>query len=737
MTQTNETRIETYIPLYRKYRPQVFADMVGQEAIVQTLGNAIRLNKVAHAYLFCGPRGTGKTSTARIFAKSLNCEQGPTVTPCMQCASCTGITQGNALDVIEFDAASNNGVGDARELIENCQYSSMTGRFKVYIIDEVHMLTPQAFNALLKTLEEPPANVIFIFATTEAHKVLPTIISRCQRFDFTRITTENIINRLQFIAQQENIAIDADALLMIARHARGGLRDAVGLLDQVAVLGRAQPDKIIGRKDVAMFIGTLEEDLLLRLGNAIAERRAADLLTELNELLSRGLEPIQLLKDLTLHFRNLLLVQTAGANVDPEMLSLPPEYYEQLATQAKLFPALEEIPQIIGRLSAVERHIRNGTQPQVWLEVGLIELAYRHEIHLVQELSERVARLEAQLSGQAPMPMQTAASSRPPARPAAPVPASRPAAPPAPQQPVSQPTVPSVPPSAAQPPQPLAESPMAAPLPSPQPVIPTMPEPVSAIAERLPLDVPPAGPKSEQKPIHTPSSAGDAGLEAPYAQVCAAIPSLMFRSLVQQQTFPISLDGDVLTIGCVGEPNLTTLKKPDKFIHLQKAVDKVFGRPIRIEVVLEKKRPSLSGGSAPVAAAMPSPAIQPEPMRRPVEEPSIPSSVATVGTTMQAPPLAQEAMAQATVPTIVPTAVAVAEPPPMEAVVPLQVKPSMGMDDAPPLEDDGPPFGMMDDEEDGPSVIAPAAAPILGGDPELSEAKKHAMELLQGRIIDS
>ncbi|MCE3235638.1 MAG: polymerase subunit gamma and tau, partial [Vampirovibrio sp.] len=303
MTETRETRIETYIPLYRKYRPQAFADLVGQEAISQTLGNAINLNKVAHAYLFCGPRGTGKTSTARIFAKSLNCEQGPTVTPCMQCASCVGITQGNALDVIEFDAASNNGVNDARELIENCQYSSMTGRFKVYIIDEVHMLTSQAFNALLKTLEEPPPNVIFIFATTEAHKVLPTIISRCQRFDFNRITTENIVSRLRYIAEQEAITIDDEALLMIARHARGGLRDAVGLLDQVAVLGRAQPGKVIGRKDVAMFIGTLEEDLLLRLSGAIAQRQAADLLNELNELLNRGIEPIQLLKDLTVHFR--------------------------------------------------------------------------------------------------------------------------------------------------------------------------------------------------------------------------------------------------------------------------------------------------------------------------------------------------------------------------------------------------------------------------------------------------
>jgi DNA polymerase-3 subunit gamma/tau len=629
----------------------------------------------------------------------------------MQCASCVGITQGNALDVIEFDAASNNGVGDARELIENCQYSSMTGRFKVYIIDEVHMLTPQAFNALLKTLEEPPANVIFIFATTEAHKVLPTIISRCQRFDFNRITTENIINRLHFIAQQEHIAIDEDALLMIARHARGGLRDAVGLLDQVAVLGRAQQDRIIGRKDVAMFIGTLEEDLLLRLGSAIAERRAADLLTELNELLNRGIEPIQLLKDLTLHFRNLLLVKTAGANVNPDMLSLPPDYYQQLANQAQLFPAPEEIPQIIGRLSGVERHIRNSTQPQLWLEVGLIELAYRHEIHLVSELSERVARLEAQLSGQVPVvPSQSVAPARTSAKP-----------------------VPSVAVSA----------------PNTNPPVQATPEPIGAIADRLPLDIPPVATKPAVPVVSAQAqdagSTGNANLEANYAKVCAAIPSLMFRSLVQQQTFPISMDGDVLTIGCVGEPNMTTLKKADKFIHLQKAVDKVFGRPLRLDVVLEKKRPAGSGvanaavSSAPVKSEA---SPQPESYSKVATIPHLEtmggadslSSVA--GMPLELAP--SKALTGLTVDTRPGPVASVAETAFTEPLPSSQEGRNnlagMSLDEPPPLEDDGP---FMEDDEDGPpSEALSVAAPILGGDPNLSEAKKHAVELLQGRILE-
>lgn len=705
-TETKETRIETYVPLYRKYRPQLFADLVGQEAISQTLGNAINLNKVAHAYLFCGPRGTGKTSTARIFAKSLNCEQGPTVSPCLQCASCTGITQGNALDVIEFDAASNNGVGDARELIENCQYSSMTGRFKVYIIDEVHMLTPQAFNALLKTLEEPPANVIFIFATTEAHKVLPTIISRCQRFDFNRITTENIVSRLRYIAEQEAISIDEEALLMIGRHARGGLRDAVGLLDQVSVLSRAQVGKVVGRKDVALFIGNLEEDLLLRLGGAIAERRAADLLNELNELLNRGIEPIQLLKDLTVHFRNLLLVQASGTHANPDLLSLPPDYFQQLAAQAALFPEPEEIPQIIGRLASVERNVRNSSQPQLWLEVGLIELAYRYEIQLVKDLSERVEKLEAQLAGGAPVAM---------------------AAKPAPS--VAQPKPQTVaPPQAARP----AYS---------EPVAPARPV-ESPAASIVPVEFTPA----TTAPVAPSAAPASGSVEALYAQACNHIPSLMFRALIQQQTFPLSLDGDLLVVGCVGDPNYTTLKKPDKFIHLQKAVDKAFGRPMRIEVTLEKKKPASSAIAAPVTATAPSAPAQPVSPK--LVEPESPASLQI---RPEAPaidsgkPFESEKPAVPFAPAMPKTESTPFKPldfskPPAQGAAPAMS--AMDDDDEPPpLMDDG---AGMDDEDDFPpmgfDVSAPDTmpAPVLSssGEHDLSEAKKHAVELLQGRILD-
>ncbi|WP_303673143.1 DNA polymerase III subunit gamma/tau [Vampirovibrio chlorellavorus] len=739
-----QPRIETYIPLYRKYRPQLFADLVGQEAISQTLGNAINLNKVAHAYLFCGPRGTGKTSTARIFAKSLNCEQGPTVSPCLQCASCTGIAQGNALDVIEFDAASNNGVGDARELIENCQYSSMTGRFKVYIIDEVHMLTTPAFNALLKTLEEPPANVIFIFATTEAHKVLPTIISRCQRFDFNRITTENIVSRLRYIAQQEAIAIDEEALLMIGRHARGGLRDAVGLLDQVSVLSRAQTDKVIGRKDVALFIGNLEEDLLLRLGGAIAERRAADLLHELNELLNRGIEPIQLLKDLTVHFRNLLLVQASGGNTDPELLSLPPDYFNQLSQQAALFPAVEEIPQIIGRLSSVERNVRQSSQPQLWLEVGLIELAYRYEIQLVHDLAERVSRLESQLAGGLP------ASAPGPAAGHAPVTSALP-------------PKPTGNPSPAKEPAPVA---MAS-----APVAPVLTPSAPAMSEPIPVTAAPAASAAPVASVTTVPAPVSGSLEALYAQACATIPSLMFRSLIQQQTFPLSQDGDMLVVGCLSEAHLNTVKKPEKIAHLQRAVDKAFGRAMRLELVLKKKKPAGASVtvseplspevSVPVASGAPEPVAALAPPVSSQASSSTPAPVSASATVVSSVAMAEPAgMTEPNAPTgtavaekpVIPFAPAmpkVEETPliPLNFNAPPQPLPaSTSVNAGPPADEDMPPMDMGDPppflDEDGPDLapVSPRASATetlnLAGDPDLSEAKKHAVELLQGRILE-
>ena len=411
--------IETYIPLYRKYRPQQLGDLVGQEMISTAIGNALTLNKITHAYLFCGPRGTGKTSTARILAKSLNCVNGPTPTPCQVCPSCIAITRGSALDVTEIDAASNNGVDNIRDLTDKVQFSPIEGKFKIYIIDEVHMLSTAAFNALLKTLEEPPPNVVFIFATTEPHKVLPTIISRCQRFDFSRITRPQIEARLKHVAQLENIAIQLDALTLIAQHVRGGLRDALGLLDQVAVLGRGAVDQTgvvpaIRPQDVRVFIGVLDEELLLDLTQGIVDKNPAQILQQIQHLQERGVEPPQMVKELTRHFRNLLLAKTCGPNLVPEMISdlfeLSPESYQKLHAQAQGF-AIEELPQLLSRLSLLETQIRHSHQPQLWFEIGLLDLCYRQEIHLVKDLAQRVEALEQALqNGPAPQPLAQVAS---------------------------------------------------------------------------------------------------------------------------------------------------------------------------------------------------------------------------------------------------------------------------------------------------------------------------------------
>jgi DNA polymerase-3 subunit gamma/tau len=254
----------SYEPLHLKYRPQRFAEVVGQGAVVQTLANAIRLGRVAPAYLFCGPRGTGKTSSARILAKSLNCEQGPTPDPCQVCSQCRAITAGSSLDVVEIDAASNTGVDNIRELIERAQFAPVNSRYKVYVVDECHMLSNAAFNALLKTLEEPPPRVVFVLATTDPQRVLPTIVSRCQRFDFRRIPLEEMVAHLGKIAAQEGIPITPEALHLVAQLAQGGLRDAERLLDQLSLLeGSITPEAVWD------LVGGIPEQQLLDLTDAL------------------------------------------------------------------------------------------------------------------------------------------------------------------------------------------------------------------------------------------------------------------------------------------------------------------------------------------------------------------------------------------------------------------------------------------------------------------------------------
>lgn len=389
---------QSYIPLYRKYRPQTFADLVGQEVVSKALCNAIEMDKISHAYLFTGSRGTGKTSAARILAKSLNCIEGPTATPCGKCANCIDITNGNAIDVKEIDAASNNGVEDARDIIEKVQFVPVSGKYKIFIIDEVHMLSNAAFNTLLKTLEEPPKNLVFILATTESHKVLETIVSRCQRFDFRKIKTANIIKRLEYIAKQEKIKIAKEAIELIAQKSSGGLRDAIALLDQASVLGLGGNE--ISIDDVLSISGAISQDDLYSITSALAKKQPDSLIELINKIVSQGNEPLLILQELVGHFRNLLLVKTAGnSSKVADLLAVSEKALVQLDEQSQGFEATE-IAQIIEKFAEYEVMLKNTTNQIMWIEVILISILHRQDIKIIKDLEKRVSALEAIVSGQ-------------------------------------------------------------------------------------------------------------------------------------------------------------------------------------------------------------------------------------------------------------------------------------------------------------------------------------------------
>lgn len=381
---------EGYLPLYRKYRPQKLDDIVGQAHIKRALTNAIEQNKIAHAYLFTGPRGTGKTSTARILAKSLNCINGPTVTPCEECESCKAITNTVPIDVIEIDAASNRSVDDAHEILEKVQYAPVNGKYKIYIIDEVHMLTTHAFNALLKTLEEPPKNVVFILATTESHKVLDTIKSRCQRFDFKRITTADIVEHLKKIAEKEGINITDGAISLIAKSSFGGMRDSLALLDQVSTMGSA---KAIDESDINNLLGRLSFESLMKLGGYISASDSASAIAEVEKIYNDGNEPIQILTNLMMFFKNMLIVKTCAMSDAVELTGLNDEQIKSVKT---LSDGLEkhQIVFLINKSADYIKELKTTTNQQMWLEIGLIDLSNLAENTKLHELEARILRLE-------------------------------------------------------------------------------------------------------------------------------------------------------------------------------------------------------------------------------------------------------------------------------------------------------------------------------------------------------
>lgn len=494
---------KNYIPLYRKYRPQTIEQIVGQEHIKKALTNAIQMDRISHAYLFTGPRGTGKTSTARIFAKSLNCVNGPTITPCNECENCKNITNSIPIDVIEIDAASNRSVNDADEIIQKVALAPVNSRYKIYIIDEVHMLTNQAFNALLKTLEEPPKNVIFILATTEVHKVLDTIKSRCQRFDFKRITTEDISKHLRYISDKEGINITDDALSYIAQNSAGGMRDSIALLDQLSVLNSSE--SAIDVDDINRLLGRLSFDSLTTLFGMISTSNQNGALDILNSIYNQGNEPSQILSNFLEYLRNALILKSIGKNSVQGVVQLNEEQVKKLTSQIENLET-HQILSLIDKCAMYIKELKQTPNPKLWLDVAILDMANLAENTKLENLQKRISVLE---SGAPVRPINVSAYNTPPS--------------PVMKQEVIKPRV-------------SMETPKS------EPQAPK----VATVSEEEVLNQP--------VPMSKPASTAGNGLKALWVQFLENISSSPSRSILKQQAMPVKITKDEIIIS-VKSPN--------------------------------------------------------------------------------------------------------------------------------------------------------------------------------------
>jgi DNA polymerase III, subunit gamma and tau len=381
----------SYIALYRKWRPSVFEDVVEQEHVVKTLRYSVSNDRIAHAYLFCGTRGTGKTTMAHILSRAINCLSPKNGDPCNECEICREILSGSSMDVLEMDAASNNSVDNVREIRDEVIYAPSHARYKVYIIDEVHMLSTGAFNALLKTLEEPPAHVVFILATTEPHKLPATILSRCQRFDFRRITVDSIIERLSDISTASNVNLDKDALRLIAKMSDGALRDAISLLDQCISLGKTE----ITFDDVLSVIGIVNDTFIASLVDSILDRDITNILNSVDRLVMDGKDIPHFVSDLILYFRNLLICNIT--NNPGDIIDLPADVLDTMKKQCNK-TVQDEIMYIIKELSTLEYSLKWATNPRIMLEVTLVKLCETNAPLTDSNLIERIEMLEKKLN---------------------------------------------------------------------------------------------------------------------------------------------------------------------------------------------------------------------------------------------------------------------------------------------------------------------------------------------------
>ncbi|WP_078543231.1 DNA polymerase III subunit gamma/tau [Litchfieldia alkalitelluris] len=384
-----------YQALYRVFRPQSFHDVVGQEHITKTLQNALLQEKFSHAYLFSGPRGTGKTSAAKILAKAVNCENAPVAEPCNECQSCIGITNGSISDVLEIDAASNNGVDEIRDIRDKVKFAPSAVRYKVYIVDEVHMLSIGAFNALLKTLEEPPKHVIFLLATTEPHKIPLTIISRCQRFDFRRITSQAIVGRMKTVIDDQEVKVSEEALQIVARAADGGMRDALSLLDQVISFSEEE----VNIEDVLTITGSVSHGFLTKLIQSIHDKDIHTALKTLDEMIEHGKDPMRFLEDLIFYYRDMLLYQTAPQLEEVLQRQAVDHEFTELATTI----SRDSIYEIIDILNKAQQEMKWTNHPRIFLEMALVKLSQLGKTETkidgseVSKLTEKIGQLENEL----------------------------------------------------------------------------------------------------------------------------------------------------------------------------------------------------------------------------------------------------------------------------------------------------------------------------------------------------